>query len=700
MFPTSKLYCFRSLLLSISCFVYVSLPAQIDQPNSLGKGATLYQHDRGSARGDGPQFNPDWAPFYHGVASGDPLSDRVIIWTRVTPEDLGPGEVPVEWRMATDPELSNVIASGNAMATLQQDFTVKVDVSGLDPGTTYYYGFTALGRHSLTGKTKTTPIAGNIDHFKFGVVSCSNYQAGYFNAYGQLAKRTDLDAIIHLGDYIYEYADRVYGNNVVWQDRNLEPEHEIISLEDYRTRYSTYRLDTNLIRLHQQYPFITIWDDHESANDSYALGAENHDEATEGSWTDRKQHAKQAYFEWIPIRDNAQSQVYRRIQYGDLIDLILLDTRLEGREQQINDIEDEALYDPDRTILGVEQKAWLKDQLDNSTAQWKIIGQQVIFAELNVGWAGSLVDSTYAATESAFLDIWDGYPAERTEIINYISGNVIDNVVILTGDFHCSFGFDIADPPVAVTLQEVQELGLQPFYQANDKYDAATGVGSVAVEFATPSITSANFDENAGALAALAIQLQINKEAKVANGTVSLGNPNPHMKYVDLVQHGYYILDVKPEKAQANWYFSPILQAGSGEAFGAAYYTQAGSNHLQQATSASGPKSMQDVPAPTNPPRATTPVLEAVRSNELVILSSFPNPTGNYHRLHYALNHSGQLQILLLDTNGRQIRTLLDEQMPAGLFSLRTDLNGLAAGTYYYHLQMNDEMRLLRLVKQ
>jgi alkaline phosphatase D len=680
--------------------MYTSLSAQTNQPNSLGKGSTLYQHDRGGPRGSGPQLNPDWAPFYHGVASGDPLSDRVIIWTRVTPEDQGLTAVPVDWRMATDPELTNVIANGNATATLAKDFTIKVDVTGLSPGTTYYYGFTALGRHSLTGKTKTTPVAGNIRHFKFGVVSCSNYQAGYFNAYGRLAERTDLDAIIHLGDYIYEYGDRAYGNNTVWQERVLEPTNEIISLEDYRTRYSTYRLDTNLIRLHQQYPFITIWDDHESANDSYASGAENHDEATEGQWAERKENAKKSYFEWMPIRDNARSQVYRRIQYGDLMDLILLDTRLEGREQQINDIEDEALYDPDRTILGSVQKTWLLDQLANSTAQWKIIGQQVIFAELNVGWAGSLVDSTYAATESAFLDIWDGYPAERSQIVDFIKDGAIDNVVILTGDFHCSFGFDIADPPVGVNLQEVQDLGLQPFYQIQDNYDPATGAGSVAVEFATPSITSANFDENAGALAALAIQLQINKEVKLANGTVNLGNPNPHMKYVDLVQHGYYILDVQPEQVQANWYFVPILTPTRQESFSAAYFTQNGSNHLQPAANAGAPKTVQDIPAPDNPPRTTTPVREAVDGNDLVILSSFPNPAATYHQLHYALNHSGYLRISLLDANGRQIRSLLDDRMPAGLFSLRTDLNGLPAGSYYYHLQMDGKEQLIRVVKQ
>ena len=404
--------------------------------------AILFQNDRVNSRNNPTFFNPDWAPFFHGVASGDPLEDRVIIWTRVTPPEMDNNPVEVVWRIATDPMLEQIVQTGSVQTDAQRDYTVKVDVTGLSPGSTYYYGFTALEKHSLTGKTKTTPLVDEAIHLKFGIVSCSNFQAGYFNAYHRLADRNDLDAIIHLGDYIYEYADGVYGDPDLFEVRALEPASEIISLEEYRTRYSTYRLDTNLIRVHQQHPFITIWDDHETANDSYPGGAQNHDEAVEGPWNERKEAAKQAYFEWLPIRENTAPHIYRVIRYGNLMDLILLDTRLEGREQQLSDVTDPALQDPDRTLLGQLQKNWLLDQLKNSGATWKVIGQQVIFSEFNIGWASLLNPQlNYYQLESLFLDIWDGYPAERKLLLDSIVANNLDNIVILTGDFHTTMAF-------------------------------------------------------------------------------------------------------------------------------------------------------------------------------------------------------------------------------------------------------------------
>jgi alkaline phosphatase D len=206
--------------------------------------STLYHSDRVENRNTVTTIIPEWAPFYHGVASGDPLSDRVIIWTRVTPEEMDNAPIEVSWKVATDVDLENVVQSGTFTTDATRDYTVKVDVTGLDAGTTYYYGFTAMDKNSLTGKTKTTPTSDQADHLKFGVVSCSNYQAGYFNAYQRLARRNDLDAVIHLGDYIYEYGDGVYGDSTLFEARDLDPDTEILTLEDYRTRYSLYRLDT------------------------------------------------------------------------------------------------------------------------------------------------------------------------------------------------------------------------------------------------------------------------------------------------------------------------------------------------------------------------------------------------------------------------------------------------------------------------
>lgn len=650
----------------------------------LAQKDLMFNHDRPQRNFTTKALNEDLAPFFHGVASGDPLSDRVIIWTRVTPEDQNGEVVNVTWRMATDTALTDIVASGEVNTSAATDYTVKVDVTGLESGTTYYYGFTALGANSLTGRTKTTPTVDQADHLKFGIVSCSNYQAGYFNAYGGLARRNDLDAIVHLGDYIYEYGNFVYGSDSLWEERLVEPAEEIVTLFDYRSRYSTYRLDPDLRRLHQQHPMIAVWDDHETANDAYQGGAENHQPDSEGDWSSRANRARQAYFEWLPIRDNGSKRIYRSISYGDIADLIMLDTRIEGREEQINDIEDPALYAPDRTILGEEQKQWFFDQMLNSTAKWKIVGQQVIFSEFNVGWAAS-GGATFQQTESIFLDIWDGYPAERQQVVDFIGGNEIDNVVLLTGDFHSSFAFDVAQPPVDLQFNTVPGVGTLPFYLPTENYNPETGAGSVAVEFATPSINSANFDENIGADVATGLELQINNPIEPAPG-LSLGNPNPHMKYNDLDRHGYFILDVKPDSVQANYYYTPILVDTTREDFGAALYSRDGDNHLTAADAPSAPKAMQDAPAPLSPPALTNAVVSPDRLAGFRVLSLYPNPAGSFSHLHYGVNEQMELTISLLDANGRTVRQLEKANQPPGLYTLRVDLTDLPSGTYFYKI--------------
>jgi alkaline phosphatase D len=518
-------------------------------------------------------------PFYHGVASGDPLADRVIIWTKITPDNQ-PKFIKGQWQVATDPEMKNVVKSGKFNTNASKNYTVKIDVIGLQAGTTYYYQFTALGAKSLVGRTQTAPNNGS-EHLRFAIVSCSNYEAGYFNAYAKIAQRNDLDAVIHLGDYIYEYGQGGYGDSTLKNQRQVLPKNEILSLEDYRTRYSIYRLDKDLRSVHQQHPFIVVWDDHETANDSYKEGAENHSES-EGSWANRRAIARQVYAEWLPIRGEAQS-IYRKINYGNLADLILLDTRLEGREKQIKDVKDAQLYAENRTILGNKQREWFLNELKNSQAQWKIIGNQVIFAEFNIGWASAAIQGyTPEQLESRFLDIWDGYPAERTKIIDFIKNNQINNVVFLTGDFHTTFAFDIAQRPTVFS-----EKGKTPDYLPE------TGVGSVAVEFVSPSITSGNFGEQLGEMRAKMLEYQMNKP--LPNGI----NPNPHMKYAELTRHGYYILDLTKSKAQADWYFvDTIKQVSDNEVFTEGWFSNDKDNHLQKSTTPSPPKKQLKLPAP------------------------------------------------------------------------------------------------------
>jgi alkaline phosphatase D len=410
-------------------------------------------------------------------------------------------------------------------------------------------------------------------------------------------------------------------------------------------------------------------------------GAQNHTEGAEGSWEDRKAISKQVYFEWMPIRDNAEQSVYRNISYGNLMDLIMLDTRLEGREEQIADINSPEFNDPARTLLGAEQKAWLLDQLSNSTAQWKVLGQQIIFSELHVGWA-ALIDpnQTYAQAEGLFTDIWDGYPAERSQIISFIDTNNIDNTVILTGDFHSTFAYDVADMPVTVTFQDFPFVGEAPVYVANDNYDAATGAGSIAVEFACPSVTSANFDENIDAGQAATFQNVLNNPFEPFPG-INLGTANPHMKYVDLIQHGYFILDVKPDSTQADWFFTPINEPTEVEAFGQGWYTLNSENHLNQAAAPAGPKAVQDEPAPDDPPMATA--IENVVPAQFAILGLYPNPAEDTTTLHYSLAKAALLNISLYDQAGKLIETLVDDQMPAGLYSLQYDVPRFAQWHLY-----------------
>lgn len=656
-------------------------------------GSTLFHEDKVSGRGGSTFLNPDWAPFYHGVASGDPLEDRVIIWTRVTPEDMTGEPVPVNWRVATDADLQNVVASGDTTTNADRDYTVKVDVTGLEPGRTYYYGFTALDKNSLTGKTKTTPTGDQATHLKFGVVSCNNFEHGYFNAFQRLAERTDLDAVIHLGDYIYEQQARQYGDSDLWdEERVIEPEEEVLSLEQYRTRYSTYRLDTMMARVHQQHPFITVWDDHESANDAWKDGAQAHDPDTEGPWEDRLAVAKQVYFEWLPIRDYSGQDVFRKISYGNLVDLIMLDTRITGREQQINDINNPDLQSPDRTILGSSQKQWLKDQLSASTAKWKILGQQVIFVPFEFGWAAAFDpsgNSTYDLLESTFLDIWDGYPAERQEIVDFITGNDIDNVVILTGDFHTTFAFDVTTTPNESTVTGPTTVTYDP----SPNYDPDTGGGSVAVEFATPSVSSANFDENLGdeALASLV-------ESLINQNIPGVGNPNPHMKYTQLTDHGYYILDVKADSVQANYYFSPIGEvAGSDtETFGEAWYARDGQSYLRPAAGESAPKEVQDTPAPNDPPMITSTQEIAPASG--AVLGVYPNPFQDTSTLHYSVAEQAEVQIDLLSAQGQLVRKLVEETLPAGVYTLEMQAGDLPAGTYVFRIAIGNSIQEARVV--
>ena len=423
------------------------------------------------------------ADFNHGVASGDPLTDRVILWTRATPT-AEEGQVLVQWELAEDAEFANIIGQGEGMTSTDVDYTVKVDAEGLQPSTDYFYRFMTGDKTSVVGKTRTLP-QGSVQAASFAVVSCANYPAGFFNVYGEVAKQ-DIDAVLHLGDYLYEYSAKGYASERAEEfGRVVEPANEIISLSDYRTRYGQYRGDVDLQAAHAAHPFIIVWDDHEVANDSWENGAQNHDPATEGSYADRKMAAIQAWYEWLPVRPPSTMDdiIYRRFQYGDLLDLLMLDTRHFGRNEQLQysdfatggiiDVDSvrAALGDTTRTMLGSEQLGWLREQLNQSSARWQVLGQQVLMSRYEIpspllealdpglspnldlakGTAALLaaVDAKGKAPEDRTpeeqalldtaipynLDAWDGYSAERDEILAFAQ-QLDSKLVVLAGDTH------------------------------------------------------------------------------------------------------------------------------------------------------------------------------------------------------------------------------------------------------------------------
>ncbi|MCB9660294.1 MAG: alkaline phosphatase D family protein [Sandaracinaceae bacterium] len=483
--------------------------------------------------------------FSHGVASGDPVADGFVIWTRVSPADLGTS-VDVFYEVALDPEFVDRVVAGTMTTGASVDFTAKIDVRGLVWGRDYYYRFAALGRSSLVGRARCAPEGNEARALRFAVTSCASLGHGYFHAYRRIAEREDLDAVIHLGDYIYEYGTGEYGSV-----REYEPAHEIVTLADYRTRHAQYRRDPDLQALHQQHPLIPIWDDHESANDSYEDGAENHQPDSEGAWTDRKAAAKQAYFEWMPIRDAATHQVYRRLQYGNLLDIVLLDTRLEGREQQLEDADELEGEPASRSLLGATQEAWLSAELEASTARWVFLAQQVMVAQLSLS-GGSPFN----------LDQWDGYPAARGRLLETIRTHANKRTVVLTGDIHTSWVSRLVEDPYAEGVDLDRD--------------------APAVEFVTTSVTSPGIA--AGNLA-----------DRIAQGII---DQSPHLEYVQLSRKGYVVMEVTAGTVYADYFFvEGVLPGEDAEEFAVGFDTRHGVADLVR----------RDTPRPTRPAPAPAP---------------------------------------------------------------------------------------------
>ncbi|NME66904.1 alkaline phosphatase D family protein [Flammeovirga aprica] len=507
--------------------------------------------------------------FFEGVASFDPTQSQVILWTRYTPAtNEQTNEIKLE--VATDKDFNSIIANENVTIDTASDYTVNVDVGGLQSNKTYYYRFssTFTGKVSPIGMTKTLPATGEVSDVKMAVVSCANYQAGLFNVYGAVAL-SEADVVVHLGDYIYEYGADGYGVNeqTASLDRFHKPDGEILSIEDYRTRYRQYRQDTQLQQLHQSKPFICVWDDHEITNDAYKDGAENHNEG-EGDYETRKAYALQVWHEYLPARVSDNAKIYRSFDFGGIVDLHMLDTRIIGREKQLDYSDyftatglDSVKFLADwgnlnRTLLGTEQRGWLAGQLASGTAKWQVLGSQVLMGTYTIpiellqivaaiAASGSasmelllqyqksvtelltikeriaLGDPTVTAEETARLktvlpynlDAWDGYPAEREIIYGAAEGK---NLISLAGDTHNAWNSNLIN---------------------------ASG-NTVGEEFATASVSSPGFEGIFGSDPSVIVPFE------QANVALIEG-----LKYADASRRGFVFATFSNASANAEWHF-------------------------------------------------------------------------------------------------------------------------------------------------
>lgn len=534
--------------------------------------------------------------FAHGVASGDPLADRVMLWTRATPST--DTSLEIHWEIATDAGFMSRVGSGKLVTSSTRDYTVKVDAGGLLPGREYYYRFRHADVYSATGRTRTLPT-GAVSEVKLGVFSCSNYPAGYFHVYAEAAKRNDLFAVVHLGDYIYEYGMGGYATaDAAALNRVPQPAHETVSLADYRARYAQNRSDPDLRALHARYPFICVWDDHEVANDAYLTGAENHTAPAEGDYALRRAAAVTAWYEWLPVREQEAGnplRIYRSFDFGDLLSLHMLDTRHIGRDQPLDyaDYIDAAsgafdaarfsrdMSDPNRQLLGLAQTQWLQTRLQSSSATWQLLGQQILigkmylpsplltpspakptvsFAEYGVIATAFITYQTLAAQLAAAGQAVNatnllaaGMTAAQLGIVNDPAKQAIIAAPSIPYNLDAWDGYAAARETVfgmarALDKNLVVLSGDTHNAWANDLRDLSGN--PVGVEFACCSVSSPGLEDYLPGM----------PPAELSAGLLQL---IPTLKYADTARRGYSVVTLTPTQARADWHFVSSVKTAS-----------------------------------------------------------------------------------------------------------------------------------------
>ncbi|EJC7005771.1 alkaline phosphatase D family protein [Vibrio parahaemolyticus] len=500
--------------------------------------------------------------FEHGVASGDPTQTQVIIWTRVT---TAASYVDVSWQVASDMEFSNVVQSGVFTTDTGRDFTVKVDVQNLNANSQYYYRFMVGEMMSEVGQTQTLPEDG-VEKASMAVVSCANYPAGYFHVYREILnqhEQSPFDVVLHLGDYIYEYGAGGYASeDAAALGREPSKGTECITLDDYRKRYAQYRQDADLQALHAKLPMIAVWDDHELANDTWKNGAENHQD-DEGSFIDRRAAAAAAWTEWLPVRENTFSNmlIYRQFSFGNLVNLMMLDTRLVGRDKPLDYFSLSAptmeaigglvaqSRSADRELLGTEQLAWLMKEFNTHDAKWNVLGQQVLMSRMelpssvmtamfqlftsteekkteallavNTAITGYLADPSADPISLPYnLDAWDGYYVEREKVYQLAKASS-GNFVCLAGDTHNAWA------------SELKDVSNNP----------------IGVEFATSSVSSPGLEEYLALDPVAIVQMEYTLPHLVSE-----------LQWADIKQRGFMRVTFTADAAQSTWYLVSTIK--------------------------------------------------------------------------------------------------------------------------------------------
>lgn len=488
--------------------------------------------------------------FRHGVASGDPDATSVVLWTRVTV----PATLDVEWELAGDRGFTRILRQGRITTGPERDFTVKVVAEGLEPGARYFYRFRAAGTTSPIGQTRTLPV-GRVERLGIALASCSNFAFGYFNAYDAIARDAAVDFVLHTGDYIYEYGADGWGGDIARQlGRVHQPANEIVSLFDYRTRHAQYKTDPGAQAMHAAKPLLACWDDHESANNPWTGGAQNHQPDQEGDWAERRAASIQAYFEWMPVREpgpgRTRMQFWRTWVFGDLATLSTLETRHTARARQID-------YDPyrktiasyadaramerdtfgaiGRTMLARELEAdlaaaWTQSKMLNQP--WRLIGNPMPIARTRVPdvvGLGLIPDPASqakplsAAVDMAwkgkwnlpfYPDTWDGYEWARERLYRQARDAGVDDLVFLTGDSHSFWANRLANAAG-------QPMGL---------------------ELGTAGITSPGDFVESGFDPQTARKLD-----------AAFAEHNPEVVWTDNLHQGYVRLVLTPEEGQASF---------------------------------------------------------------------------------------------------------------------------------------------------